>query len=135
VYSARYKDAKRKLAAPISVLDLNDRKIVCDALVTEIGTMRVVPSVLAVASSHVHFLSKFGETKIRPAVGRMKSAATRRLHDDKDETSRVWTKGCQMKSLATEDDFMRTFNYVNQHRDEGAVVYVWQANLGWNIDE
>lgn len=40
-----------------------------------------------------------------------------------------------MKSLATEDDFMRTFNYVNQHRDEGAVVYVWQANLGWNIDE
>ncbi len=134
-YRSRYASAQRRMTAPHVALRRSQRTEICNEIVREISAIRAVPAILGVAHCHVHLVARFGETKIRPSVGRLKAAASRQLHSGDQDQSPIWAKGCGMESLESEDDFMRAFNYVKRHREEGAAVHVWEANIEWSFDK
>jgi hypothetical protein len=94
----------------------------------------IVPAILAVANSHVHFISQFGDLRIRRVVGRLKAAATLSIKEGDFKDSSIWATGCHMESLYREDDFIAAFQYVERHSAEGAVIYKWQSNIQWTFD-
>lgn len=98
-----------------------------DAIVKESDEMEsdIDPAILSVESCHAHLLSKFS-IEIRPAVGRLKAAATRRLHREGFAEKRVWVRGCHMKSKSTPREVENAFEYVARHRHDGAIVYAWR---------
>jgi hypothetical protein len=133
-YTERYAAARERLTAPAVCLTLADRRKACSALVAEIGKLQIVPAILAVAESHVHFISQFGELRIRRVAGRLKAAATIAIKHQNSTEGPVWGTGSHMKSLYAEDDFVSAFRYVEQHEGEGAVVHKWDSNIDWKFD-
>jgi hypothetical protein len=132
VYTVRHRESRERLTAPPVCLTLADRRIACSALVTEIERVRIVPAIIAVAKSHVHFVAQFGELRIRHVVGRLKAAATLSIKNrESPEGGSIWATGCHMKSLYRADDFSSAFRYVDDHREEAAVVHRWDANIEW----
>ena len=95
----------------------------------DIESLPVVPAILSVAPCHVHVIAKFGGLKIRPTVGRFRSAATQRLHECGIENQRIWAKGCHMESLPDEDAFLQAFEYVRQHDKQKAQLKIWQLEF------
>ncbi len=102
-------------------------------MVAEIATVRIVLAILAVANHHVHFISQFGETAIRPTIGQLKAAATRSANKASFRAPSLWSRGCHMESLDSEEDFLTSYQYVEQHGAQGAVVHKWDANIEWKI--
>jgi hypothetical protein len=94
------------------------------ASVEEVDLTDVEPAILAIGSVHGHFVARFG-SPIRATVGRLKAAATRRLHGSGVASERAWGRNCHMKSKATEREFRDAVRYVAGHRSEGAVIYIW----------
>jgi hypothetical protein len=94
----------------------------------------MMPAILAVAKHHAHFISQFGELAIRPTVGRLKAAATRSLREAPFDAPLLWAKGCHMESVDSEDDFLAAYQYVEQHKSQGAVIHKWDANVDWTFD-
>ena len=97
------------------------------AIVEELREMPMQPSILAIGRVHSHFLAQFRALEARPAVGRLKAAATQKLHENGLASARVWCRDCHLKSKAPGKEFRDAFVYVYKHRHEGAEVYVWPA--------
>lgn len=125
-YADRYQAAVDAIERPI-LLSTSQRRVVLDALLDDLGTIGIMPSILAVDDRHVHLLARFGKYLIRPTVGRLKSIATRRLRDSGFTGKRVWGKGCHMRSLADERAYETALEYVRKHQDEGALIHVGQS--------
>jgi hypothetical protein len=96
-------------------------------LVEDIDRLAMDSSVMSVGTTHVHWLARFGELPIRPTVGRIKSAATRALRENRFEGKRPWTKGCHMKSKNTDEEFNAAREYVKRHVNEGCLIYEWKS--------
>lgn len=104
-------------------------QIVQDAIVEDVAEMPITPAIMSVGHSHIHLLAQFGGLKIRKAVGRLKSAATRKLREDGFRAKRGWTKGCDMKSKTNAKAFENAYRYVRRHREQGCLVYEWDLEL------
>lgn len=125
-YKFDYEIAQRSMVEDPVRLTIEQCRIAVDAIVSEVAQTSIVPAILAIGSEHSHFLAKFGALKIRPAVGKLKAAATRELHEYGIGSENVWTQGCRMKSKSTPQEFGGAFEYVLRHEQEGAVVYIWR---------
>ncbi len=104
-----------------------------EAIVDDIDRSPIVASLLTVGVEHVHLLAKFGSLRIRPTVGRFKSAATQRLHAHGFDNQRPWAKGCHMESMPDEEAFLGAFEYVRQHEHNGAVSRIWQLEYAEDV--
>ena len=114
-------------------LSSEQRTIVDGALAADLAKLSLVPAIQSVAAQHVHLLAKFGSLRIRPTVGRLKSAATQKLHECGIASLRIWAKGEHMESLPTEQLFLNAFEYVRRHEDEGAVVRIWRMEYAEDV--
>jgi hypothetical protein len=123
-WAAKHRMATRDSDPPVR-LTPEQRVVVLKSILEELEQMAVESAVLAVDATHVHWLARFGQATIRPAVGRLKAAATRRLKENGFQGKRPWTKNCHMKSKNTEHEFATALNYVVRHERQGADVYVW----------
>src|SRR5690606_11242108 len=96
--------------------------------VADLAELRIEPKIMAVTGVHIHLLAVFGESGIRPTVGRLKAQATKSLKEHGEDLSakRNWAKGCHMESLETDDDQAAAYEYVRQHESQG-LVYSWIA--------
>ncbi|MSR59407.1 MAG: hypothetical protein EXS05_17480 [Planctomycetaceae bacterium] len=123
-YTNRFQAAKAITDKPVN-LSPAQRRITLDAVVKEINKLPVVSAVLAVAAEHSHLLAKFGGLQIRPTVGFLKGEATKELHTSGFDRNDPWAKGCHMKPKSEGNEFRVAFNYVRNHINEGAAVYIW----------
>lgn len=123
-YADKYQAAKAVTDKPVK-LSPTFRQISLEAVVKEIDKLPVVAAVLAIAVEHSHVLAKFGALDFRPTVGFLKGAATKALHASGFKPQDPWSKGCHMKSKSEGKEFQIAFDYVRNHINEGAVVYVW----------
>ena len=125
-YKIDHEIAKRSMVEDPVHLTIAERRIAVDAVVSEVAKMPIIPAVLAIGSEHSHLLAKFRALKIRPAVGALKAAATRELHENGMTSEHIWTQGCHMNSKGSPQEFRGAFEYVRRHEKEGAVVYIWR---------
>jgi hypothetical protein len=107
------------------------QQIVLDAIVADLAELPIEPKIMAVTGVHIHLLAVFGESGIRPTVGRLKAQATKSLKEQGQHLSAVrnWAKGCHMESLEADDDQAAAYEYVRQHASQG-LVYSWIARPG-----
>ena len=123
-YKKRHEYSTSITGHPVRLTN-DDRQDVLDAVVGELDDMPINPSVIAVCGEHIHLLAVFGEYSIRKAVGRLKSAATRRLKTRHSDWKRVWARNCHMKSVRSGKHYENVFRYVREHEEQGALVFVW----------
>jgi hypothetical protein len=103
-----------------------EQALVLPEIVTEVDSIPLVARVLAVGNHHVHLLAKFGpRPPIRRLVGRIKAAATRVWHEQAGNSTRLWSRDCDMKSKPTRDLFESAYRYVYDHIHQGALVHTW----------
>jgi|SRR3990172_460055 len=124
-YAERHQQVQQ-IAAPPVTLNVRQQEQVIAAFVGEVSKLSLLPAILSIDKNHVHFLAKFGPRPIRPAVGRLKAAATRALHDQGMTVERLWSRNCHMKSLDDPKAFENAFAYIRRHRDHGALIHVWE---------
>ena len=136
-----YRERRRrvnKLSSAAVTLGDAQQRVALEAIVADIAELPIEPKIMAVAGEHLHLLAVFGDVRIRPTVGRLKAAATKKLKalPDWGEVKRIWAKGCHMESLESEDDQFAAYRYVGQHDSQGIVhrwVNVSQAD-GFAVD-
>ncbi len=126
-YTDLYRISQERLNEAPLTLTHSQCVMAVEAIVQELTDMPMQPSVLAIGHVHSHFLAQFRALKARPAVGRLKAAATRRLHESGVDSERVWCRDCHLKSKAAGREFRDAFVYVYRHKREGAEVHVWPA--------
>lgn len=124
-YEDRYRTARVSMKGQPITLNPSNRRIALNALVEKIDELLDCPSIIAVAGEHCHLLAKFGALEIRPTIGFVKAAATRKLHERGFEQDDPWAKECHIKSKREGREFQVAFEYVHRHIDQGAEVYVW----------
>ncbi|MBW3598536.1 MAG: hypothetical protein KY475_14850 [Planctomycetes bacterium] len=120
--------AQRETEDPVR-LRRPQMQIVQDAVVEEVAEMPITPAIMSVGHSHIHLLAQFGRLKIRKGVGRLKSAATKKLRENGFTEKRPWTKGCDMKSKSDPRAFENAYRYVQRHLEQGCLVYEWDLEL------
>lgn len=98
--------------------------LVKTAIVQQLDLLPMEPVILGVGPDHVHLVACFGELRIRPTVGRLKSFATRAVPNPGNR-KRLWTKECHMESLETEAALEYAVAYVRQHAEQGALIHEW----------
>lgn len=123
-YAGRYRSVMEEMNTDPVRLTPDQRQKAVAAIIEEVGLSNVEPAILAIGSVHSHFVARFGGP-IRATVGRLKAAATRRLHGSGVASDRVWCRNCHMISKATEREFRDAVRYVARHRSEGAAIHVW----------
>ena len=128
-YAAEHRMAIAKCKCPVSLSTL-ERRAALGAIAEDIDDSPLVPSILAMGAEHVHLLAKFGSLRIRPTVGRLKSAATQQLHAHGFDAPQPWAKGCHMESMPNEDAFLQAFEYIRGHENDGAVIRIWRLQYG-----
>ena len=131
----RHAAAKRAMTQP--AVRFSPRAIGCclEAFREEFDAIPVVPSVLSIDDWHVHALIRVGGYPIRTAVGRLKAAASRLLHQYDLCSGKVWAQGCHMDSRDDDRSVRKAFEYVRDHADEGASVHTWFHPLGHSLPE
>jgi len=107
-------------------LSMPHQKLALKAIVNDLKNVPLNPAIIAVGSTHVHFLAHFGELRIRRTIGRLKASATRELHESGNSNERIWSRNCHMKSKDNNREFETAFNYIARHREESALVHIWQ---------
>jgi hypothetical protein len=123
-YADRWRQSRR-LCPEAVILAAEEQALAFSAVVAEINYLPMLPRVLAFGRTHSHLLAQFGELKIRPTVGRFKSAGTRALANPGNRP-RVWAEGCHMESIPDEDDALQNAtNYIRGHAAQGALIYEW----------
>lgn len=125
-YIGLYQQAQRALTQPPVLLSDEEVKQAASAIVAEIPLTPVTPSIFSLGTVHAHLLAKFRKS-IRMTVGRLKFAATKRLHENGFTLKRVWSRGSHMSSKEASADAQAAFRYVERHRLEGAFVHVWRS--------
>ncbi len=103
-------------------------EIALAAMVEEIDQISVAPAIMSVGDSHVHWLCYFGPVEIRPTVSRVKAAASRELNRRSSRETKTWTKGCNMRSKATQRECRIAYKYVRDHRDQECLIYEWKID-------
>jgi hypothetical protein len=100
-----------------------------EAMVEEVRELALLPRAMSVAPTHVHFLGRFGSLLIKATVGRLKSAATRRLEGFSAERH-AWCRDCHIKSIVGEQAVQKAVEYIRRHVEEDGVVHVWEHPEG-----
>ncbi|HTQ37978.1 MAG TPA: hypothetical protein VMJ32_03070 [Pirellulales bacterium] len=126
VYAERRRIAQQTTAASIS-LTKRQQLCVLNATVDEIRQMDVVPAIISIGTTHVHWLAQFERLSIRLAVGRIKAKATLSLREIGFDGKRPWTKNCHMESKQTDDEFHGAFRYIHHHVHENCLIHVWPS--------
>ena len=124
-YAGRRRDAARSLTQAPVTLSPGQIVTAADAIAADCDPAGVVAAALAVGPHHVHLLARFGPRPIRRVAGRLKTAATRGLHDGGFAPPRVWCRNEHLKSKPVGKPFEDPFAYVAKHVREGARVIVW----------
>ncbi|MCH8828678.1 MAG: hypothetical protein IID45_03770 [Planctomycetes bacterium] len=132
IFREEYQTAQR-MVGDLVAFSMDHRRLVAYAISDDLESLPIVPSILAVTNLHVHLIAKFGGLKIRPSVGRFRSAATQKMHENGVIGERFWAKGCHMESLADEETFLQGFEYVKSHEQQGAVVKIWQLDYADDV--
>jgi hypothetical protein len=128
-YRGHYETASAAMVEEPVHLNVKEQRTAVQAIVAECEVIPFTPSILAVANAHVHLLVRIGSYSLRIATGRLKAAATRRLHEDGFPQQKVWCQGCHPKSKDTPAEIRSAFEYVRRHETEGAIVYIWRRPL------
>ena len=125
-YRERHAIYKAATGTPVR-LTTAEQVLLLPALVAEIDAIPLVAAIISIAAQHVHLLAQFGTMPIRRIVGRLKAAATRIWHEQGGDSSRLWSRNCDMKSKADRASLRAAHKYVRDHRDHGAVVHTWNG--------
>ena len=122
-YAARYRIAQAATDGAVKLTG-EERALAHGAMMAEIDGLPIRPRILGTGTWHVHLIARFGSSRIRPSVGRLKSSATRAIPNP-GSRKRLWAKGCHMGSLDTERSLEEGIEYVRRHADEGALIHEW----------
>jgi hypothetical protein len=125
-YRERHAMYKAATGTPVR-LTTAEQVLLLPAIVAEIDAIPLVAAIISIDAQHVHLFAQFGTMPIRRIVGRLKAAATRIWHEQGGDSSRLWSRNCDMKSKPTRELFTSAFRYVDAHRGHGAIVYKWDG--------
>jgi len=107
-------------ASPV-VLNPTERAIACEVFARFAGNDRLL--VISVSGLHVHMLAQLSTdpAEARATVGDWKREASCALRDELP--GKLWATGCGLKPIKDRSHHRRTFKYICDHIDEGAVVW------------
>jgi hypothetical protein len=126
-HTALLQTAKAISGEPV-YLSRQQIEIALAAMISEIDEIPIVPAILSIGDSHVHWLCYFGPLKIRSLVERVKAAASRELNFRGFQGKRPWTKGCNMRSKSTRHECRNAYKYIRKHVNQGGLIYEWKID-------
>ena len=88
--------------------------------------------VLAVSldAIHYHILGRFRDGKVRWHVGQAKLSAYHRLRN-RWQVGKVWAGLCNVTPISDRAHQLNVFNYICDHREQGAWVWTFREGLYW----
>jgi len=95
-YRERHTMYKATSGAPVRLASA-EQALLLPAIVAEVDAIPLVAAIVSIDVQHVHLLAQFGTMPIRRIVGRLKAAATRAWREQGGDTSRLWSRNCDMK--------------------------------------
>lgn len=125
-YDALHKHAESVIDRPRVSLDLNQRRLVGQALVEMLLKQEVELLALSIDAVHFHLLARFGDRPARTIVGRAKKHATFTLQRE-GHNGRVWGKRTRILPINDRSHQVNVFNYILSHADRGAWVWNYRA--------
>jgi len=128
-----YEHARDSLKQPPVRLSPEQCQIVGKAVVEMLTMQGVEVLVLSMDAIHCHLLARFADKSVRPRVGRAKKHATFRLREH-GHAGRVWEAKGRALPITDRSHQVNVFNYIVDHRLEGAWVWTYREGLYWRDD-
>jgi len=107
---------RRRQKSPAVKLNMRERKIVEQTILTEAKRIDQQIESLIVCPNHVHLLARRHAQSVEEVVSRYKSMTTRALWQE-GRKGRVWTKGYDKRFCFTEQDIATKAKYIANHND------------------
>lgn len=128
-HAGLHRYAKSISGQPI-ILDHEQRAIAGKAVRQTLERHKHKLLVIAVGGMHVHLLVELPGVlqDAKDAIGFAKVSASMRLN--KMLPGKVWARGCSNKPIRDEAHQRNTFQYILNHRDEGAWVWTFRDKSG-----
>ena len=92
----------------------------------------VEPLVLSMDAIHYHILARFPGKEVRYWVGRAKLHAYH-LFRLRWQIKKLWSRLCHVTPVADQDHQTRVFQYICEHRSQGAWVWTFREGLNWSV--
>ncbi len=105
-------------------LDSSLRARLLDEIVRLFVEKQVELLVVAGAVDHVHGVGLFPANEVRQLIGHAKRYSSHAIRNQIPGS--VWGRKCGLKRITDKEQQRRTFNYIADHRDEGASVWTFR---------
>ncbi len=122
--------SKEQMKHPPVYLNLEERRIVGQAVVEMLVDQGLELLVLSVDAVHCHLLARLGSVPSRSAVGKAKQHAYHVLREQCGRL-RLWGKRGRARPVRDRSHQLRAYKYILDHAEEGAWVWTFKQGLYW----